>query len=355
MTTQQIDTSADVKLSNALRPLWQRELGGGVMSQLLLHDGTLYVSAMDGVLYGLRAQDGQTRWQAQTEGYCFSSPFVAGNLVILGSADGRVYAFDRKTGKERWRVTTNGPVYGSAAIAKGIAAIASGDGVVYGINVKDGALRWRYQLEPGPSAFAQSPAATDGQRFFIGAWDQNVYALDAASGREAWRYRATDRGFYFSAAIGKPAVAHGRVVVPANENTLHAIDARTGARVWARSAPRDKFGYSSPLIRDGRIYIGSLGDKGEVHCLREDTGEPVWTTSTGATIYESSPVLAGSVLAIGSVNGTLSMLRASDGAAVGAYRFPPGLFVSTPAADRDRVYAATFAEVVAAFDVRGLQ
>jgi outer membrane protein assembly factor BamB len=150
-------------------------------------------------------------------------------------------------------------------------------------------------------------------------------------------------------------VAHGRVFVPANENTLHAIDARTGARVWARSAPRDKFGYSSPLIRDGRIYIGSLGDKGEVHCLREETGEPVWTTATGATIYESSPALSGNVLAIGSVDGTLSLLRARDGVALRKYRFPPGLFISSPAADRDRVYAATFAEVVAAFEVRSTQ
>jgi outer membrane protein assembly factor BamB len=92
-----------------------------------------------------------------------------------------------------------------------------------------------------------------------------------------------------------------------------------------------------------------------VHCLSEDTGEPVWTTATGATIYESSPALAGNVLAIGSVDGTLSLLRASDGAALGGHRFPPGLFVSSPAADRHRVYAATFAEVVAAFDVRSMQ
>lgn len=337
--------------SAALRPAWQRPLGGGVMSHLLLHDDTLYVSAMDGVLYALAARDGKQRWQAQTNGYCFSSPVVAGNSIVLGSADGNVYAFDRRNGKQRWRVATNGPVYGSAAIAKGVAAIASGDGVMYGIGVKDGKVRWRYGLQPGPSSFSQSPASTDGERIYFGAWDQNVYALNAATGAEVWRYRATDRGFYFSAAIAQPAVANGRVFIPANENVLHAIDAATGKMIWKQSAKGDKFGYSSPTIVSGRIFIGSLGDQGEVKCVSADTGEPIWTTATGATIYESSPAVADGRVAIGSVNGTLSLLRAEDGALLGQYRFPPGLFVSSPAAARGRVYAATFAEVVAAFDV----
>ena len=341
--------------AGSVRPVWQHALGGGVMSHLLLDRGTLYVSAMDGVLYAFASRSGQLRWRAGTRGYCFSSPVVTANLVIVGSADGGVYAFDRGTGKQRWRVETGGPVYGSAAVAKGNAGIASGDGVVYGIRVKDGAVRWRYALNPGPSAFAQSPAATDGKRIFLGAWDQNVYAVDAETGREAWRYRATERGFYFSAAIARPAVADGRVFIPANENVLHAIDAATGARVWARSAPADKFGYSSPVVKDGRIYIGSLGDKGEVHCLHARTGEPIWTTPTGATIYESSPALARDLLAIGSVNGTLSLLRVRDGALLASHRFPPGLFVSSPAAEPGRVYAATFAETVTAFDVRGVQ
>ena len=345
-----VKPQADEVVGPGVRKAWEQPLGGGVMSELMLHDDALYVSAMDGVLYAFASRTGQPRWQARTEGYLHSSPTVIGKNVIVGSADGYVYAFARANGKQQWRVQTGGPVYGSAARARGVIAIPSGDGVVYGIDDK-GATRWRYTLDPGPSAFSQSPVVTDGQRFYIGAWDQNVYALDAKSGQEVWRYRASDRGFYYSAAIARPALGNQRLFVPSNDNTLHCIDTRTGTAVWKQQAPADKFGYSSPALADNRIYIGSLGDKGQVHCLDAASGRILWTTETGATIYESSPAIAGENVAIGSVNGMLSVLRRTDGAVVGSYRFPPGLFLSTPAASERRIYAATFAEKVVALDV----
>lgn len=334
-----------------LRPRWRLPLGGGVMSHLLLHGDVLHVSAMDGAVYAVRAGDGALLWKAETGGYCHSSPALVGDVVIVGSADGGVYAFDRVTGRRRWRVATEGPVYGSAAAAGGVAAIASGDGRVYGIDPADGAVRWRWALPPGPSAFAQSPAATDGERIFIGAWDRHVYALDAATGEEAWRFLATDGGFYYSPAIAEPAVGGGRVYVPANGNALHALDAATGAPVWAAVSSGDKFGYSSPALVDGRIYIGCLGDRGEVRCLDARDGAEVWVAATGSTIYESSPAVSEGRVAIGSVDGHLWLIATADGSILAAWRFPPGHFISSPAAEPGRVYAATFAEELVALDV----
>jgi outer membrane protein assembly factor BamB len=337
--------------SGVAHEVWRQPLGGGVMSELVVHGSSLYVSCMDGALYSFDRRSGALQWKAQTDGYIHSTPTIVGRHVIVGSADGFVYAFARNNGERAWRAQTAGAVYASAADAQGVVAIASGDGVIYGLDPRNGAVLWRFELEEGPSSFSQSPAGTDGRRFFVGAWNQNMYALDAKTGKETWRYRATDRGFYFSAAIARPAVGNGRIYIPSNDNMLHAIDAGSGENIWKRSAPEDKFGYSSPLLADGRLYIGSLGDKGQVHCLDARSGEPIWMTATGATIYESSPVIAGDLLAIGSVNGLMSVLRTRDGAIVGSYRFPPGLFLSTPAASGQTFYAATFSEEVVAIRV----
>jgi outer membrane protein assembly factor BamB len=335
----------------ALRPRWERRLSGGVMSHLRLADGVLFASLMDGSVTALRAADGEPLWRARTGAYCHSSPAVAEGRVIVGSADGAVYAFDARTGRRLWRRATEGPVYASAAVARGIVAIASGDGTVYGLDARTGAVRWRFALPPGDTAFAQSPAATDGERFYLGAWDRHLYALDAATGREAWRRQCTERSFAYSPAIGGPAVGGGRVFVPSNDNVLHALDAATGAPLWKATADGDKFGYSSPALSRGRIYVGCLGEKGQLRCLSADDGRELWMAETGAEIYDSSPALTGGHLAIGSVDGTLSLVALADGALTARHRFPPGHFLSSPAAGEGAVYAATFSDVAMAFDI----
>jgi outer membrane protein assembly factor BamB len=332
---------------------WERRLSGGVMSHLLLAGGTLYASAMDGSVTALRASDGTVRWTAATGGYCHSSPVLAGDRIVVGSADGQVYAFRARDGRRLWARRTGGPVYASAAVAKGIAAIASGDGTVYGLDLADGRVRWTFALPPSPSAFAQSPAGTDGERFFIGAWDKHVYALDAATGAQRWRQPGTDRSFAYSPAIGGPAVGGGTVYVPANGNVLHAFDAATGATRWTYTSPGDKVGYSSPALLGGRIYIGCLGDRGEVRCISAADGREVWVSATGSTIYDSSPAVADGIVSIGSVDGNLWMLAADDGRILARHRLPTGHLLSSPAAGDGSVYAGSFSDVVVAVALPG--
>lgn len=330
-----------------LRERWTRKLGGGVMSHLLLADGVLYVSAMDGSVSALRARDGRVLWTARTGGYCHSSPVLAAGKVVVGSADGSVYAFRARDGRTLWKALTGGPVYASAAVARGIAAIASGDGSVYGLELESGAVRWKFTLPPGNSSFAQSPAATDGERVFIGAWDTYVYALDAATGEQVWRRPGTERSFAYSPAIGGPAVGGGVVYVPSNGNVLHAFDAATGETRWTYTSPGDKVGYSSPALVGGRIYVGCLGDRGEVRCLSAADGKEVWTAATGSTIYDSSPAVSDGHVSIGSVNGILHVLAADDGRIVAQHPMPPGHFLSSPAARGGWIYAASYSDVVA--------
>jgi outer membrane protein assembly factor BamB len=62
------------------------------------------------------------------------------------------------------------------------------------------------------------------------------------------------------------------VYVPSNDNVLHAFDAATGAPLWRFTAAGDKVGYSSPTLIGDRIYIGCLGDKGQVRCVSAADG-----------------------------------------------------------------------------------
>jgi len=338
--------------SGVLRPKWERTLTGGVMSHLRLQDGILYVSAMDGSLAAMRARDGQVLWTAKTNGYCHSSPTIANDLVLVGSADGNLYAFNRKDGRRVWRVATGGPVYASASVAKGVVAIGSGDGSVYGLDLRTGERRWRYDLPKSETSFVQSPAATDGERFYLGAWDKHLYAVDVTTGKLAWRGDCVGtRSWAYSPAIGGPAVGDGRVFVPANGNNLVAFEAATGKQLWNTTSPGDKFGYSSPTLVGNRIYIGCLGDNGEARCVSASTGEILWTAKTGSVIYDSSPSEAAGVVTVGSVNGLVSALAAADGRILGQYRLPTGHLLASPVSEPGAVYAASYSDRVVRLDV----
>src|SRR5207248_684510 len=80
------------------------------------------------------------------------------------------------------------------------------------------------------------------------------------------------------------------VYVCTNDNTLYTLDARTGLTKWSKSAPKgsDPFGYSSPIVSGGTIYIAGLGDNGDVYALSTSGGEQKWRTPTGQTVYDSS-------------------------------------------------------------------
>jgi outer membrane protein assembly factor BamB len=67
---------------------------------------------------------------------------------------------------------------------------------------------------------------------------------------------------------------------------LCCLDARTGKEQWTFGYPtdyRDFYGYNNgprccPVIDEGRVYL--YGAEGMLHCLKGDTGEPVWKVDT---------------------------------------------------------------------------
>lgn len=337
--------------SSPLKERWRTKLPGGVMSHLRLVDGVLYVSTMDGSVGALDPLRGRIRWTAKTGGYCHSSPTIHEDLVLVGSADASFYAFDRKNGKRRWSVKTDGPVYATAAVAQGVACVGSGDGHFYGIDVKNGAVRWKTAMPRSNTAFSQSVVATDGERFYIGAWDSHLYALDVLGGAILWRKPCMERTFAFSPAIGSPAVANGRVFVPANGNGLFCFDGKTGEQLWMVSAQGDKYGHSGPTVWEDKLVVGGLGDLGQVRCVRQSDGSEVWVAKTGSVIYDSSPAIGDGFAAIGSVGSLLSLISLEDGKVMAQRRLPWGHFLSSPVADGKTVYAGSYSDFVLRFDL----
>ena len=151
-------------------------------------------------------------------------------------------------------------------------------------NVRQLGFAWEYDI--GPKAiFESTPIVVDGVMFASGMGGA-VYALDAKTGIERWRFepklvptscagRTTNRGV---------AVWQGKVYVVSVDGYLYALDADRGQVVWKVDTIVDRSrGYTStgsPYVANGKIVIGNAGAecdaRGYVTAYDSATGKQAW-------------------------------------------------------------------------------
>jgi quinohemoprotein ethanol dehydrogenase len=135
-------------------------------------------------------------------------------------------------------------------------------------NVQALGFAWEYRLGTRRGLEA-TPVAVDGVLYTSGNFGW-VYAIDAATGREIWKYNPDVDGqwgrYACCDAINRGvAVWKGRVYVGALDGYLHAIDAATGVRLWKvdtlpARGPKTPYTLSAtPVIAGDAVVVGSAG------------------------------------------------------------------------------------------------
>jgi quinohemoprotein ethanol dehydrogenase len=136
-----------------------------------------------------------------------------------------------------------------------------------------------------------TPLIHDGVLYASTSWS-NVFAVDAVTGRELWRWDAkADRirgALACCDAVNRGvALYQGKVFVGVLDGRLVALDAASGAPVWdVQTTPVDK-PYTitgAPRIADGKVIIGNggaeYGVRGYVSAYDPDSGDLLWRLYT---------------------------------------------------------------------------
>ena len=160
------------------------------------------------------------------------------------------------------------------------------------------AVKWTFKTG---SSIESAPAVVSG-RIYFGSEDNSVYALNARTGEFVWKYTTG------SWVVGSPAVVNGVVYIGSEDTNFYALNADTGALIW-----KYPHGYSSPTVANGLVYIGCGND--EVCALNASTGTLVWAVHTGGEV-SSSPAVANGVVYVTSSSDNLFALRAATGVLV---------------------------------------
>ncbi len=147
---------------------------------------------------------------------------------------------------------------------------------------------WKFRCE---DEIRGTPAYFD-NTIYIGCYDNNLYALNAAEGTFQWKY-AADGGI-----VSRPVIAEGNVYFGSEDKRLHVISARTGKIAWSHYAEAPI--RSSPKIAEGHVFIGS--DDGCLHAVNSVTGRSVWEFHASAAI-RSTPFVGHDKVYFGSESG----------------------------------------------------
>ena len=155
-------------------------------------------------------------------------------------------------------------------------------------NAKRLGLAWSYVVGAGGGNQEGTPLMWNNTLYGITTWSV-VYALDARTGKELWRWdpevnQTAVRPKICCGIVNRGiAIYNGMIIVPVTDGRLQALDAITGKPIWeSRVAyPQDLYTLTmAPRIAGGKVIIGaSGGDKptrGFFAAFDAATGHQAW-------------------------------------------------------------------------------
>jgi outer membrane protein assembly factor BamB len=191
---------------------------------------------------------------------------------------------------------------------------------VYAFDAGTGAQKWRYRVG---ARVVSSPAIAAGV-VFVGGQDGVLYALDFTTGQLKWRFetegtklRSADFGFDRTTIQSSPAVANGVVYFGARDGWWYAVDVASGKERW-RVDHKVSWINTSPAISDGVVYVGS-SDGHFVQAVDARTGAERWRTQTTGIVW-ASPAVDDARVYVGEGDGTFYALDKKTGKEVWRYR-----------------------------------
>lgn len=197
---------------------------------------------------------------------------------------------------------------------------------------------WRRDLEN--TSFAAVPVIADGV-VYVGDLDGTFHALDLATGKTVWTFKAKDAGFPSAAALAEePGLP---LVVGDDMGVVRGLDRRTGDVRWEHATDGEISGGPTILpTPDGpRALVGS--QDASLSCLDLATGKVIWKHSIADQI-RCGPTVArrpdGDRIFLAGCDGQLHVIDAATGDETASVEIggPTG---TTPAVEGDRTFFGT--------------
>lgn len=312
------------------RALYQPDIFRAVRHQFggVAHDPAndrVAVVTADGVLYCLRASNGDLIWRTTLGGGGGGRAWFRGDRLFLGTDDGRMLALRPDNGRKIWSYSVQGAITRGPVFSGESMYFVDGDNAVYALKHATGEWQWQYRRQ-APAEFALQgearPTVADG-RVHVGFSDGYLVTLNAKDGAVLWARDLAPEHERFQDVDAPAAVINGRLYAASSAAGIYALDPQTGDILWSTpiSGTVQLIGYEEDIV------VGL--DEGQVLRLRGIDGFVMWRTRFGrASGAPGEPVLLGDDVLVAFTKGGLHTLSVNDGRPKN--HFTPGNGIHAP-------------------------
>lgn len=291
-----------------------------VLTTPAVAEGVLYVGSLEGKLYAIDADDGESVWNVSTgKDHVVASPTVNGDAVYVGANDfnrtsGSVHRLNATSGDTEWSTRLKS-VEGSPIVANGNVYVASLNNneyysTVHALNASTGVEQWNISV---PNYALTTAPQLVNETLYVSGYNvdvdsdnhpvsSQVVAIDVRERAIDWTFNESN-GRIRSA----PTVVDGTVYVGSENATLYALDADDGTVSWQfETALRIR---ASPTVVNDTVFVGDLGlyiendSTAGVYAVNATTGEELWSTNQTHSIGVAATIHGGTLF-VGDQRGT---------------------------------------------------
>lgn len=276
-------------------------------------------------------------WRYTADSAVYKTPVSGGKLIFFASKKGTVTAIDLK-GAEVWKKSftrTNDagatvPVQFDAPLACGGGVVLAGTtrGTLYALDARTGAEKWRYETD---GVILGSPNLIHtNQAVIIDQSSGALHCLDLSTGALRWKTDGVER------CDGSPGIGDGRIVFGSCAAALHIYSAADGNHLKDVEVGGDAQVAGGTAI-DGNLVFSGTRD-GRLICADAKAGNIMWSSAESKDQTFSTPAVTPDKVVYSSDNGFVYAVTRAEGRLL--WKFSTGGLPTSPVVAKDKVAVA---------------
>ncbi len=285
--------------------------------QLDVDNGVIFALDPKGEVAAYRGK--QRLWDKKVSKRGLSSGVTAAEgLVIVGNQKGQLFALDQVSGEQKWQAQLSGALLSPSLIQAGRVITLANDGTVFAHDLSTGQQVWAYKLQNAQFSLRglASPVNLDGRTILMASSNAYVYAIDAVSGVPRMQRRvAVNNGRSDIQRLndidGDPVIADRYLVTTSFQGQVTVTDLAAMQVVWSEDASSNK----RPEVADNKVFVAQADGKLTAYDLT--SGQQVWQNDSLLNRQLSNPVMLGSDLVVGDLDGVLHLVDPNSGQLIG--------------------------------------